>query len=641
MPTSWQEFFTAKGLEFLKQNIDLALTEDGADLTAAAIFTDKDELEAIIVAKEETLVVGTPIIDLVFERLNAPCKTTLLVEEGALVSKDTVIAKIKARACDLLKAERVILNYVSHLSGIANLTKKYVQALDGTKVKLLDTRKTTPGLRWVEKYAVQMAGGHNHRLDLESMLMLKDNHIDAKGSIGQAVFELRKTYSPCPAIEVECRTLEDVQAAVASKCERIMLDNMTPELIAKALPLIPSEIECEISGGVTLDNIADLAKIGERQADFISVGRLTHSAKAADFSLRIESVTEGIKRLKKELGDKLCIMGHHYQTDAIIQHCDIVGDSLELSRKVPGISADYIVFCGVYFMAESAALLTRENQQVFLPEPDSDCMMARMATGPQAEKVILQLKEAGHDIVPLAYVNTSLDLKAVVGKYGGAVCTSANAAIMLQWALSKASQVLFLPDKHLGRNTAKKIGLSEDDYVQLNISGNGIRDLADPNLQKKILLWPGCCPIHGQRTCQEVAEARKLAPTYPIYVHPECPKEVVDAVDGAGSTSFLIKKVGELAKQAAQGGEIKGAFIGTESNLVLRLAKRYADQFSVKPLFMAYCPDMNAITEQKLLHVLQNIANGTASEVQIVAAEKDPAKQALQTMLDVCAAQGL
>ena len=334
-------------------------------------------------------------------------------------------------------------------------------------------------------------------------------------------------------------------------------------------------------------------------------------------------------------------MGHHYQTDAIIQHCDVAGDSLELSRKVPDISADYIVFCGVYFMGESAALLTRTNQQVFLPDMEADCMMARMASGKQVEDVILELKSVGINVLPLAYVNTSLDLKAVVGKFGGAVCTSANAATMLKWALSQSEHVLFIPDKHLGRNTAKKIGLAPSDYTQINISGSGIRDLNDPTLQKKLLLWPGCCPIHGQRILSEVEAARVNNPAAPIYVHPECPQDIVDAVDGAGSTSYLIKKVEELAQESAANQAKSSVIIGTETNLVHRLAQRFASTITVKPLFTGYCPDMNAITEEKLLRLLQNIANGTAQPVKIVETEKDLAKQALKTMLDVCAAQGL
>ncbi|MBQ9536873.1 MAG: carboxylating nicotinate-nucleotide diphosphorylase [Desulfovibrionaceae bacterium] len=289
MAKSWSEFFSPQGLEFLNQNIALALAEDGAERTAEGVFALSDTLDATIIAKEDTFVVGLPIIALTLDQLNIQYSQKLLVAEGATVQALTPVATLHGQAIALLKAERVILNYICHLSGIANLTAQYVRALEGTGVRLLDTRKTTPGLRWPEKYAIQIGGGTNHRMDLTSMLMLKDNHIDAQGSIIHAVQTLRAHYHPCPPIEVECRTLDDVQNAVTSQCERIMLDNMAPEQIVQALALIPPTQECEISGGVTLESIRHLALLGQRHADYISVGRLTHSAKAADFSMRLSA----------------------------------------------------------------------------------------------------------------------------------------------------------------------------------------------------------------------------------------------------------------------------------------------------------------------------------------------------------------
>ena len=188
----------------------------------------------------------------------------------------------------LLKAERVILNFITHLSGIANLTARYVRELEGTGVRLLDTRKTTPCLRWPEKYAVQAGGGCNHRKNLVEMLMLKDNHIDAAGSMTKAVELLRGRYNPCPPIEVECRNLDEISEAVACRVDRIMLDNMTPDMLPEALEMIPSFIETEISGGVSLDTIRAYATVSTvRKPDFISVGRITHSAVTADLSMRI------------------------------------------------------------------------------------------------------------------------------------------------------------------------------------------------------------------------------------------------------------------------------------------------------------------------------------------------------------------
>ncbi|MBR4741467.1 MAG: carboxylating nicotinate-nucleotide diphosphorylase [Desulfovibrio sp.] len=288
MQKKWSDYFSEHALAFVKKNIALALAEDGAELTAEGIFSPTANLQAIVRAKEASMVVGLPLIDLVLQSMQATYSAQFFVSEGSTVPAMTNVAKIEGKAIDLLKAERVILNYICHLSGIANLTHTYVEQVAGTNVRILDTRKTTPGLRWLEKYAVWMGGATNHRMDLASMLMLKDNHIDAAGSITACVEKLRSAYHPCPPIEVECRTLKDVQEAMAAKCERIMLDNMSPAQIKSALDIIPESFEVEISGGVHLENLRELATIGPRHADFISVGRLTHSAKAADFSMLLQ-----------------------------------------------------------------------------------------------------------------------------------------------------------------------------------------------------------------------------------------------------------------------------------------------------------------------------------------------------------------
>lgn len=282
----FREYFSPEGCRYLKDAIHLALDEDGPDLTAEGVFAPDAPFKASIVAKENTLVVGLPLIPLVFELNGEPCRWQSRVTEGARVDSGTEVARIRGTARAVLKTERVILNFITHLSGIANLTRAYVDALEGTGVRLLDTRKTLPGLRWPEKYAVRMGGGGNHRRNLTEMLMLKDTHIDAAGSITAAVTCLRARYSPCPPLEIECRTPEEVSEAVAAGADRIMMDNMDKNTLARALALVPPHIETEISGGVTLETIRDLALAGPRRADFISVGRLTHSAPAADFSMR-------------------------------------------------------------------------------------------------------------------------------------------------------------------------------------------------------------------------------------------------------------------------------------------------------------------------------------------------------------------
>ncbi len=292
--TIFQESFTLEGMQYLKSVIGLSLQEDGPDLTAIGIFEPTQTISATIWSKQDSLVTSLPFIPIILQVYTdlggGNCCWNALVDEGSFVKNKTAVVQIEGAAIDILKLERVILNFMTHLSGIANLTAQYVKALEGTGVKLLDTRKTLPGLRWPEKYAVRIGGGYNHRHNLAEILMLKDNHIDAAGSIDKAVKKLRQKYDPCPPIEVECRSLDDVKAAVEAKAERIMLDNMDVTALKICLPCIPNTQEAEISGNVCLENIRELALADgvSRRADFISVGRLTHSSTAADFSMRVD-----------------------------------------------------------------------------------------------------------------------------------------------------------------------------------------------------------------------------------------------------------------------------------------------------------------------------------------------------------------
>ena len=288
----FDKFFSGRAGDHLARAIRDSLDEDGPDLTSNAVFAPGDTLNAVIVAKQDTLIAGLPIAPLVLEECARFEPGSWVMEnhvgEGAFLTNGTRVASIAGGARIILRAERVILNFICHLSGIANLVRAHADALQGTKTRLLDTRKTLPGLRYPEKYAVLAGGGVNHRKNLAELLMLKDNHIDAAGGITPAVAALRAAYNPAPPIEVECRTREEVAEAVVCDVTRIMLDNMDSRAMRQALDIIPPGIEVEISGGVTLETIADLARVNpNRPPDFISVGRLTHSAPAADFSMRI------------------------------------------------------------------------------------------------------------------------------------------------------------------------------------------------------------------------------------------------------------------------------------------------------------------------------------------------------------------
>lgn len=328
MNQKFDAFFSGEAKKYLNQAIELALAEDGADLSSLALFAgvhsltpkhqEETRVKAIIKAKEDTLVVGLPLIPLIMQAaatynsnypilnklkdgtkcaLDNNFSYTYIAQEGSLVKSGTVVASITGSASLVLKAERVILNFITHLSGIAKLTSQYVAALAGGKTKLLDTRKTLPTLRYPEKYAVLMGGALNHRKNLEEMLMLKDNHIDASGGITKAVEILRQSYgTACPPIEVECRTLADVKEAASLKVNRIMLDNMLGkapfkadsfDLLKEALNLIPKGIESELSGGIGLESLGLIAAL-QPAPDFVSVGKLTHSAPASDFSMLID-----------------------------------------------------------------------------------------------------------------------------------------------------------------------------------------------------------------------------------------------------------------------------------------------------------------------------------------------------------------
>ena len=294
--SSFSDFFTGKARDRLMDAIRAALVEDGRDLTTNAVFPPEATLAAKIVAKQGSLVCGLPMLSIILTEtaLLEPGAWSLtpLCQEGARVEKGQTIATVQGSVRIVLRAERVLLNFLCHLSGIANATAQYVAELEGTGVRLLDTRKTLPGLRYPEKYAVTIGGGVNHRKNLEEMLMLKDNHIDAAGSIAQAV-NMLSAHCPGIPVEVECATLSQVQDAMQAKVARIMLDNMDEAALAAVLPHIPPQFEVEISGNVTLENIRSRAMACQtRKPDFISVGRLTHSAPYADFSMRIDELNQ-------------------------------------------------------------------------------------------------------------------------------------------------------------------------------------------------------------------------------------------------------------------------------------------------------------------------------------------------------------
>lgn len=342
------------------------------------------------------------------------------------------------------------------------------------------------------------------------------------------------------------------------------------------------------------------------------------------------AMAERIEVLRRELGSRVTIVGHHYQDESVIKHVDLRGDSLELARKVEHIDAEHIVFCGVYFMAESAALLAKPGQKVHLPEMSANCVMAQMAPAALVETITKKLNEK-RKVIPLAYVNSSVAVKAVAGKYGGSVCTSANAQKMLSWALNQGDAVLFLPDKNLAANSANTLGLPQEDRHTINIRGNGSEMDAESALKAKLILWPGSCAIHARFNVRQVESRRKEHPGAKVVVHPESSPAVVAAADAAGSTSFII----EYAAKAQKGDVI---VVGTEINLVERLAEQYKDKLTIMPLLESECSHMDRTKPLNLLAALESIAAPgnpawPSCVVAVAPAIKADAKAALDRML--------
>lgn len=266
--------------------IDLALTEDlgAGDLTSEALFSEEASGKAKFVAREELIASGLSVAASVFRRLDDRCLLRATVREGGRVRKDGVLAVVTGPLRALLTGERTALNFVRHLSGVATLTRRYVQALRGTDCRLLDTRKTTPGMRTLEKAAVRAGGGSNHRLGLFDAVLIKDNHVVAVGSIVGAVEAVRRRVGPLVKIEVEATSLAQVREALKAGVDVIMLDNLPPRLVGKAVLLVAGRARTEASGRLNLENVRLFAECG---VDFISVGALTHSAPAVDISMEL------------------------------------------------------------------------------------------------------------------------------------------------------------------------------------------------------------------------------------------------------------------------------------------------------------------------------------------------------------------
>jgi quinolinate synthase len=620
--------------------IELAIAEDigPGDATSEATLAPHVILRGRIVAKERGVIAGMPVASWVFRTVEPAADFVAHVADGQEVARGELLAEVTGPGRGLLAAERTALNFLQRMSGIATLTSYFVDAVALTAARILDTRKTLPAYRVLDKYAVRMGGGENHRMSLFDMVLIKDNHIDSAGGIVSAVTAARQVHPDLP-IEVEIRNLEELQEALSIRppLDRIMLDNMTLAEMREAVALAAGRVKLEASGNVTLSTVGTIAATG---VDFISAGALTHSARALDISMKVRLMDRErhgpdpagrVQELKSLLGERLVILGHHYQRDEVYNLADRRGDSLKLARDGTQTDAQFIVFCGVHFMAETAAILAQPEQVVVTPDPSAGCYLADTATPGGVQQAWDSLEElygdADEEVTPITYVNSSASLKAFCGQHGGIVCTSSNAEKALRWAFERRPRVFFFPDQHLGRNMAHRLGVPEDKMLRWHLDpGPDERAL----LGAQVILWPGACNVHQRFRAEHVQVVRERHPGIRVIVHPECPREVVELADDAGSTAHIVSEVG----QAPAGTRWA---IGTETRLVQRLRDRHPDQFIVSLADVPpFCRSMSQITLANLAQVLESLAQGEiVNQVTVDPEVGHWARVALQRMLEL------
>ena len=342
-----------------------------------------------------------------------------------------------------------------------------------------------------------------------------------------------------------------------------------------------------------------------------------------------------IAAARAKLGNRLVILGHHYQRDEVIKFADYTGDSFRLANRIASRpEADYIVFCGVHFMAESADVLCAPHQQVILPDLAAGCSMADMADPDQLEMCWSDLEQmlgSAKGIVPVTYINSAASIKAFVGEHGGVVCTSSNAAATLRWAWERGERIVFLPDQHLGRNTAYKLGVPLDQMVVWD--PNEIWGGLEPEAVKRarIILWKGHCSVHTRFTVRQIENIRAQHPGIRVIVHPEVTWEVVQAADDSGSTEYILKAVTE-----SPSGSVWA--VGTEIHLVERLAREVAPERTVFSLdqFGCLCSTMFRVSPNHLLWTLEGLVDGEVHNRIVVPDDRKYwSKVALDRMLSI------
>ena len=342
-----------------------------------------------------------------------------------------------------------------------------------------------------------------------------------------------------------------------------------------------------------------------------------------------------ILKAKEALGDRLVILGHHYQRDEIFKHADFSGDSLKLSNEAARSNAEYIVFCGVHFMAEVADIISRPEQISILPDLSAGCAMADMADLEQVERAWAELSsvlDADESITPVTYINSAADLKSFCGRHGGIVCTSTNAQKILEWSFDRREKVLFFPDQHLGRNTGFKMGIPLEDMVvwDYDLPMGGLT--AEQIKQAKMILWKGFCSVHQVFKPENIENFRRDVPNGKVISHPEASFEVCQMSDYVGSTEYIINTIND-SEPGSQW------LVGTELNLVNRLHQNLADQGKTVQFMssmVSMCSTMFRIDPQHLAWVLENlVAGNVVNQVSVEKDIADNARVAIQRMLDI------
>ena len=575
--------------ELVNRIIDLAIEEDVAtgDVTTDSIIPESTSAVATMTAKADGVISGLPVVEKVFRKFQPDIVFKPQVHDGDRVCRGDVILRVEGSYPALLKAERTALNFFQRMSGIATETAKYVAELQGTHTRLLDTRKTAPGMRVTDKMAVRDGGGTNHRMGLYDMAMIKDNHIKMAGSIAQAVAQVRSKVPSDIRIEVETTNMDEVKEALDARADIIMLDNMSTGAMRDAVNLIGGRAQTEASGNMTLARLKEVAQTG---VDFISVGALTHTVKALDISMNIQLTPEYLVKAINELKKKhnAIVLAHYYVPAEVQDVADFVGDSLELSRKAAASEADMIVFCGVRFMAETAAVLA-PGKKVLLPVPDAGCSLADGITGNDLEA----WRKHHKDGVVISYVNTTADTKA----HTDICCTSANAVKVAQIVevSVQGRPVLFAPDRNLGGYINSTAGL-------------------------KMELWKGCCHVHDKITSKVIEDALRRYPQAEVLIHPEAVCSSDPRITGNPrcffySTSGIIRHVRE--------SECRQFVIATELGVMHRLRQEAPGKELIPLSDSLICEDMKKITLLSLFETLLH-----QSERKVVSVSPDIAEKA-------------